>query len=150
MSDKFTIQYVKEPKWCNLEKTIFECVVKYNEFDYEMPVGVNPIDQYSHIQELWINGNKGDYGIITEYEPPAPTPVYIPTAEDNKQSATIALQQTDWITIADVGNPAMSNPFLSNQDEFIAYRNEVRQYAVYPVDGNVNWPVVPQEVWTNS
>jgi hypothetical protein len=24
----------------------------------------------------------------------------------------------------------------------------VRQYAVYPVAGNINWPVLPQEVWT--
>tara|TARA_B110000503_G_scaffold120459_1_gene183118 strand:+ start:546 stop:941 length:396 start_codon:yes stop_codon:yes gene_type:complete len=72
------------------------------------------------------------------------------SAEQNKQTATKLLELTDWTTIADVGNSTMSNPFLSNQDEFIAYRNEVRQYAVYPVDGNVNWPVVPQEVWTNS
>jgi hypothetical protein len=80
----------------------------------------------------------------------APPVVPVPTADQNKATASSILTATDWTTIADVGNSTMSNPFLSNQDEFIAYRNEVRQYAVYPVDGNVNWPVVPQEVWTNS
>ena len=76
-------------------------------------------------------------------QPPAP-PL---TAEQNKQTATGLLQATDWTTIADVGNPQMSNPYLANQAEFIAYRNAVRQYAVYPVAGNIDWAAIPQEVW---
>lgn len=76
--------------------------------------------------------------------------VYVPpptTAEQNKATATSLLQATDWTTISDVGNPAMSNPYLANQAEFIAYRNSVRQYAVYPVAGNIDWPTVPTEDW---
>lgn len=80
----------------------------------------------------------------TDFLPPAP---YVPTAEENKATATSLLQATDWTTIADVGNPQMSNPYLSNQSEFIAYRNAVRQYAVYPAEGNINWPVLPTEEW---
>lgn len=77
--------------------------------------------------------------------PPAtPAP---PTADENKATAVSLLQQTDWTTIADVGNPQLSNPYLANQAEFITYRNVVRQYAVYPVAGNINWPVVPVENW---
>lgn len=75
---------------------------------------------------------------------------YIPppiSAENNKITATELLQATDWATIADVGNPQMSNPYLSNQAEFIAYRNAVRQFAVYPVAGNIDWPTIPQEIW---
>jgi hypothetical protein len=72
---------------------------------------------------------------------------YVPTAEDNKYTAASLLQQTDWTTIADVGNPQLSNPYLSNQAEFIAYRNAVRQYAVYPEAGNIAWPTVPTENW---
>lgn len=148
MSDQFTIQYVKDPKWCNTEQTIFECVVKYNEFDFEMPVGVNPVDPYLHIQELWENGSNGDYGVIAKYEPPAPAPVYIPTAEDNKQSAVMALQQTDWTSVADVGNPQMSNPYLSNQADFIAWRSQVREIAVNPIAGILDiWAQMPVEIW---
>ena len=50
-------------------------------------------------------------------------------------------------TIADVADPALSNPYLANQLAFISYRNAVRQYAIYPVAGNIDWPVIPQEDW---
>lgn len=69
------------------------------------------------------------------------------SADENKATAVNLLQTTDWTTIADVGNSAMSNPYLANQSEFIAYRNVVRQYAVYPVSGNLTWPTKPLEVW---
>jgi hypothetical protein len=79
-----------------------------------------------------------------------PEPIPIPSAEQNKQTATILLQATDWTTIPDIANSELSNPYLENQNEFIAYRNAVRQYAVYPVEGNIDWPVIPQEVWTKT
>lgn len=80
--------------------------------------------------------------------PPPPPPPQPPTAEQNKATAVAKLQATDWTTIPDVADPTKSNPYLSNTQEFIAYRNAVRQYAIYPVAGSINWPVVPQEVWT--
>lgn len=80
----------------------------------------------------------------TEFLPPVP---YVPTAEENKQTAVNLLQQTDWTTIPDVADPQLSNPYLANQAEFISYRNAVRQYAVYPVAGNIDWPTIPQEDW---
>ena len=80
----------------------------------------------------------------TPIPPPDPLP---PTAEQNKQTAASKLQITDWTTIPDVADPTKSNPYLSNAQEFITYRNAVRQYAVYPVAGYINWPVVPQESW---
>ena len=72
----------------------------------------------------------------------------IPTASDNKSTASSLLTATDWTTIADVSNPQTANPYLSNQAEFIAYRNVVRNMAVYPVEGNLTWPVVPTENWS--
>jgi hypothetical protein len=77
-----------------------------------------------------------------------PKPPEPPTAEQNKNVAVQKLQATDWTTIPDVADPAKSNPYLSNAQDFVVYRNTVRQYAVYPVAGDINWPVVPQEVWT--
>lgn len=76
-----------------------------------------------------------------------PVPPQPPTAEQNKNAATQKLQATDWTTIPDVADPTKSNPYLSNAQDFVTYRNAVRQYAVYPVAGNIDWPVVPQEVW---
>jgi hypothetical protein len=77
-----------------------------------------------------------------------PVPPQPPTAEQNKATAVSKLQATDWATIPDVADPAKSNPYLSNAQDFITYRNSVRQYAINPVAGDINWPAVPQEVWT--
>lgn len=63
------------------------------------------------------------------------------------QAKTI-LTATDWTSIADVGNPEMSNPYLVNQAEFIAYRSTVRGYAVNPVVDPV-WPTMPTEQWSS-
>lgn len=65
-----------------------------------------------------------------------------------KSTAQQLLQATDWTSIADVGNPQMSNPYLVNQSEFIAYRSTVRNYAVNPVADPV-WPTPPVEQWSN-
>lgn len=78
-----------------------------------------------------------------------PVPPQPPTAEQNKETAVSKLQATDWATIPDVADPTKSNPYLSNAQDFVTYRNAVRQYAVYPVAGDINWPTAPQEVWIN-
>jgi hypothetical protein len=76
-----------------------------------------------------------------------PVPPQPPTAEQNKEIAVGRLQATDWATIPDVADPLKSNPYLSNSQDFVTYRNAVRQYAINPVAGDINWPAVPQEVW---
>jgi hypothetical protein len=77
-----------------------------------------------------------------------PTPPSPPTAEQNKQEAVSRLQATDWTLIPDVSDSTKSNPYLSNAQDFVVYRNTVRQYAINPIDGNISWPTIPQEVWT--
>jgi hypothetical protein len=77
---------------------------------------------------------------------PSPQPVP-PTADENKQLAVTLLQQSDWTSIADVANPEMSNPYLANQDEWIAYRSKLRNIAVYPVEGLIPFPEQPSENW---
>jgi hypothetical protein len=91
----------------------------------------------------WANNAMDAWTVANTPVPPSP-----PTAEQNKQTAVDKLQATDWTTIPDVADPTKSNPYLSNAQEFVTYRNAIRQYAIYPVAGDINWPVVPQEVWT--
>ena len=76
-----------------------------------------------------------------------PTPPAPPTAAQNKTTAIAKLQATDWATIPDVADPAKSNPYLANAQDFVTYRNAVRQYAINPVAGDISWPAIPQEVW---
>jgi hypothetical protein len=70
------------------------------------------------------------------------------TAGQNKDVAVSLLQLTDWTQIPSVSDPALSNPYLANKDEFDVYRNAVRQYAINPIAGDITWPTLPQEVWT--
>ena len=92
-----------------------------------------------------------DTTVAYQYEYVNKTIVKIPvpeiTAEQNKQTATGLLQATDWTTIADVGNPQMSNPYLANKVEFITYRNAIRNIAVYPTAGDIDFPDMPNSNW---
>jgi hypothetical protein len=90
----------------------------------------------------WANNAMSAWTVANTPVPPSP-----PTAEQNKKTASGLLSQTDWTTIPDVADPAKSNPYLVNVNEFLIYRNEVRQYAVNPVAGEINWPTVPTSVW---
>jgi hypothetical protein len=65
-----------------------------------------------------------------------------------KKTASALLYETDWTTIPDVASPA-NNPYLTNQLEFIAYRNVIRGYAVNPVVDPV-WPITPTEQWSST
>jgi hypothetical protein len=65
-----------------------------------------------------------------------------------KQQASQLLYATDWTTIPDVADPAVSNPYLLNQAAFAAYRSQLRQLAVYPV-ANPVWPTKPVSVWSS-
>ena len=69
-------------------------------------------------------------------------------AQQNKTQATQILSSTDWTSIADVADPAKSNPYLTNQAEFTAYRSTVRAIAVNPTWDAV-FPTAPTEVWSS-
>jgi hypothetical protein len=90
----------------------------------------------------------GMYGPIAAYVPPPPPPTE-PTAGQNKQKAISLLEETDWTASEDVGNPQVANPYLVNQAEFLAYRSQLREIAINPVAGNLNWPVKPTEQWSS-
>jgi len=136
---------VTNPVWANAENNVFNCIVNFVDVG-TVPFSASPLDT-SNPSSITIYDEcvAGDYGPIAEYVPPPP---YIPTAEDNKVTASKLLSSTDWTTIADVGNPELSNLYLANQAEFITYRNTIRNIAVYPTDGDLVWATLPIEVWT--
>lgn len=78
--------------------------------------------------------------------PPAPTP---DIQTQNKQQAQSLLQQTDWTCTVDINNPQYSNPYLTNQDAFLAYRSTVRQIAINPPTTPATFPQMPTEQWSN-
>ena len=82
------------------------------------------------------------------------TPEQIAANEKQARQATKAtaeslLQQTDWTATVDINNPQFSNPYLGNQDAFLAYRSQVRQIAINPPVIVEVWPTKPDEVWVS-
>jgi len=67
-------------------------------------------------------------------------------AQVNKQKAKDLLAQTDWTTIADVSDPARSNPYLANAADFVIYRNALRTIVFNPTYDAV-FPTIPVEDW---
>lgn len=109
------------------------------EIEYKTTIPNEPITELP----AWANA------CMTKWtEANTPVPPQPPTAAQNKITAVGKLQATDWTTIPDVSDSTKSNPYLSNVQDFVVYRNAVRQYAINPVAGDISWPVVPQEVWT--
>jgi hypothetical protein len=139
---------VKNPIWTNEKHTMINCDVNFNDLPEEyVPFTADPSDTSNPSSKtIYDQCVAGDYGTIAEYVPPPP---YVPNAEANKQTASKLLYETDWTTIADVADPALSNPYLTNQSDFFAYRSALRQIAVHPVDGNIDWPAQPTAVWSS-
>jgi hypothetical protein len=117
-------------------------------------VQVEPLGQTFEVDSdhEWVdcpdNITAGNFTYVNgSFNPYAPVPSF--TAEENKQIAVALLQATDWATIPDVADPAKSNPYLSNAQKFVAYRNVVRQYAINPVAGVISWPGQIKAKWVN-
>lgn len=66
----YVIESVKDLKWANEQKTVIDCIVKFDVHDEELPFSINQNDFYQHSIELWENANAGKYGEIAEYTPP--------------------------------------------------------------------------------
>ena len=85
---------------------------------------------------------------VTDFTPEEQAAYYANAAQQNKTKAQQILTNTDWTSIADVADPAKSNPYLTNQAEFTAYRSTVRAIAVNPT-WNAVFPTAPTEQWSS-
>jgi len=99
---------------------------------------IDSIAPYQSVLDSWAEINY-------EHENPPPPPP--PTAEQNKAKASSLLTQTDWTQIPSVADPAQSNPYLVNVEEYTAYRVLIREIAINPVAGEIDWPTMPDSIW---
>lgn len=67
----------------------------------------------------------------------------------NTNNAKALLSATDWTAIASVANPKDSQPYLTNQADFLSYRSSVRAIAVNPPAVPATFPTVPKPTWSN-
>jgi hypothetical protein len=106
----------------------------------------------------WSMTNDADYNTISWYSTDIAKPTQAACDAEiaalNANAANAACQQqasallyaTDWASIPDVAS-STNNPYLTNQADFIAYRNIVRGYAVNPV-ANPVFPTQPVAKWS--
>lgn len=73
--------------------------------------------------------------------------VVVPDAALNKRRAEGLLLETDWTQIPSIADKSINIPYLGNVVEFIPYRQALREIAISPVAGNIDWPVKPSPVW---
>ena len=139
---------VTNPQWGTPENNSINCEVVFTELgSTPVPFTANPSDtENPSSAQIYNQCVEGLYGSIAVY---IPLPVSVPSADYNKTIASKLLSDTDWTTISDVSDPAKSNPCLVNANEFLTYRNAVRQYAIYPVAGTIDWPITPVAIWSS-
>jgi hypothetical protein len=113
---------------------------------WEVP-SLNCYGDLYNLVEAPTNVSVGWGYVNNQFIAPIPTPEEIQT--QNKNTATGLLQQTDWTCTVDINNPQYSNPYLMNQDAFLAYRSTVRAIAVNPPTTPAVFPTMPQEVWSS-
>jgi hypothetical protein len=105
------------------------------------------MDNYVIFEET--NAETGEVTETKHYLTPEEIATYqAQEAQANKQKAKDLLAQTDWTTIADVSDPARSNPYLANAADFVTYRNALRAIVFNPTYDAV-FPTMPTEVWSS-
>jgi len=116
-------------------------MVYYQNPTDQLVYGYDPATQKSLIDRAVANG----WTNVTGSWPPPPTDAEL--IAQCKSIAVDLLDQTEWTANIDVANP-VNTPYLTNQAEFVAYRNIIRRYAVNPVTNPV-WPVQPIAQWSS-
>lgn len=63
-----TVEYVKNPRWSCPEKSQLLCVVKFQEFEQELPFRCIPEDIYQHSKDIWERCTSGEFGEIADFK----------------------------------------------------------------------------------
>jgi len=63
----FTLQYAKDPIYDNAENTSIMLIVKWEEFNEEMPFGANTWDTEAHGRDLYARAKAGEFGPVAPY-----------------------------------------------------------------------------------
>ena len=92
---------------------------------------IESISDFQQIISLWQEADSNSKAEAAKSQ--------INTALKNKAEAKVNLMDTDYAMLPDVS--------ISNKQEFITYRDWMRNFMQDPQAGDINWPVKPQPVW---
>jgi hypothetical protein len=64
------LEYARNPKWVNPEKTLIDLIIKWDQFPEEFPFTANPKDSEEYGRLIFKAALEGHFGKIAEYEKP--------------------------------------------------------------------------------
>ena len=67
----FTLEYAKNPVWSSQSGNAIELVVKFAEFNEEMPFNATNYDSMPYGVELYNRAKAGEFGEISPYVTPS-------------------------------------------------------------------------------
>jgi hypothetical protein len=150
--DGYTVTYFNEDVNCRPKDLTPEQALELGVFPLQIvtPPYHNPITQALVLADaVLVNGVWTQVYEVVELSSEQIAYNEEQARQANKAQATALLQETDWTCTVDITNPQYSNPYLTNQDEFLTYRSQVRQVAVNPPIDPVTFPPQPDEVWAS-
>lgn len=128
------IEYFKDPIWANTEHTAINMVVKFEEFDTELPFNASPTDCEEHGVELFNRAVALEVGEIQPYVAPVITIEELAAQARATRNSLIAA--TDWTQASDIPQTL--------KDKWAPYRQLLRDVptqAGFPQ--SIDWPVLP-------
>jgi len=118
--------------------------IPYTSNDYKTGQPLGQLDQILY----WNTAVLGAEPTQTQLDEAVPIYDGQQIAIQNKETALLLLQQTDWTATLDIADPQYSNPHLTNQSDFLTYRSLVRQIVLNPPTAPAAFPTLPVEQWS--
>jgi predicted nicotinamide N-methyase len=128
---KFTLEFVTDPVYYNVEETHIQCQVKWKEISEVLPFSSTAWDPEPHGQLLYAALKSGTYGPIAPFVfDPVRASLEIRSLRD------YLIAQTDWTQASDVPS--------ATKEKWVAYRQALRDITLqstFPT--TVIWPTEP-------
>ena len=95
------LQYAKHPQWSDMGHTGINVLIRWDEWDADLPFTATANDPEAHGQQIYQNALAGVYGEIAEFVPPEPMS-RDEQARRVREERDARLATTDWTQAADV------------------------------------------------
>ena len=61
------LEYAKNPVWMNEEHTMIDLIIKWDNYDEELPFTASSFDNEEHGRVIFENAKNGSFGVVAEY-----------------------------------------------------------------------------------
>jgi hypothetical protein len=68
-----TLEYAKDPVYADETGNCISLIVKWEEFNEEMPFGATTYDPEQYGRDLYARAKTGEFGVVAPYVPPEPS-----------------------------------------------------------------------------